>query len=71
VTTDVDKMVDEGLIIEVELSVFRYDYAILAGSSSRIINAELLTSILVDEGADPTRRGTSSRGETLQVVGPR
>ena len=69
VTTDVDKMVDEGLIIEVEPSVFRYDYTILAGSSSRIINAELLTSILVDEG-QIQRAGDLVTGETLQVVGP-
>lgn len=68
-TADVDKMVEDGLIIEVEPSVFRYEYTIYAGSSSRIINAELLTSILIDEG-QIQRAGDLVTGETLRILGP-
>lgn len=69
ITTDVDQMVEDGLIVEVEPSVFRYDYTIFSGSSSRIINAEILTSILIDEG-QVQRPGDLITGETLRVVGP-
>jgi len=69
ITTDVDEMVEQGLIVEVEPSVFRYDYTIYAGSSTRIINADLLTSILIDEG-QIEKKGDLITEETLRVLGP-
>jgi hypothetical protein len=69
VTTDVEAMVEEGLIVEVEPSVFRYDYTVYAGSSTRVISADFLTSILV-EGGQIERPGDLITGETLRVLGP-
>jgi hypothetical protein len=69
VTADVDQMVEDGLMIEVDPSIFRYEYTIQAGSSSRIITPELLSSILIDEG-QIGGAGDLITGQTLQILGP-
>lgn len=68
-TSDVDRMVDEGLIVEVAPNIFRYDYTITSGTLSGNINTNVLTSLLVDtkQISGPEDLVT---GETLQILGP-
>ena len=68
-TANVDQMVEDGLIVEVEPLVFRYDYTIFVESSNRIITPELLTSILLDEN-QISSVGSLITGQTLNILGP-
>jgi hypothetical protein len=69
ITSDVDEMVEDGLIVEVEPRVFRYDYTLYSESISETVGPDVLTSLLLSDGQIAGLRDLTA-GETLQILGP-
>lgn len=68
-TQDPDKMVRDGLLIEIAPSVFRYDYTIDSGALPINFGPDQITQILIDRGAIASASDLVI-GQTVIVRGP-
>lgn len=67
-TSDIEKLIEDGLILEVDPSVFRHDYTLFLNETSLNVTADL-TSALISAGkiSDVSEL---IPGQTLRLVGP-
>lgn len=68
-STDLDKLINDGLIIEVSPSIFRYNYILESSALPLFFSKDLITEILIQQGRIESTSELVA-GQTLLIRGP-